>query len=179
MTTLGIPQMLKLVLDVQLTPQGVQAAALSFDAWEAAEPTRSHSLLLPLAEPPKPAERGPLRLQCVAQLLRERQLAPGLIVIEGLVHLDAQGTPGWGQQLADALGGGVAVIAISKAAAKDWPAQFAVQREDEAAPVIVTCAGIDIGAAKARVRAMHGKRRVPTLLKLAVRAAKAGATPAR
>ncbi|OYV00848.1 MAG: endonuclease V [Burkholderiales bacterium PBB5] len=179
MTALGIPQMLKLALDVQLTPQGVQAAALCFDAWDAAEPTRSHSLLLALADAPKPAERAALRLQCVAQLLRERQLAPGLILIDGLVHLDAQGTPGWGQQLADALGGGVVVIGISKAAAKDWPAQFAVQREDEAAPVIVTCAGIDIGAAKARVRAMHGKRRMPTLLKLAARAAKAGSPTAR
>jgi deoxyribonuclease V len=34
--------------------------------------------------------------------------------------------------------------------------------------------GIDLGAAKARVRAMHGKRRLPTLLKLVARIAKGG-----
>jgi deoxyribonuclease V len=48
-------------------------------------------------------------------------------------------------------------------------------REEEAKPLIVTCAGLDIGAAKARVRAMHGRKRVPTLMKLAGRLAKGGA----
>ena len=47
-----------------------------------------------------------------------------------------------------------------------------VWREEEAAPLVVTCAGIDIGAAKARVRMMHGRKRVPTLMKLAARIAK-------
>jgi len=42
----------------------------------------------------------------------------------------------------------------------------------------VTCAGIDIGAAKGRVRAMHGRKRVPTLMKLAARLAKS-TTPGR
>ena len=40
---------------------------------------------------------------------------------------------------------------------------------------LVTCAGIDLGAAKARLRMMHGKRRVPTLLKLVARIAKTAA----
>jgi deoxyribonuclease V len=32
--------------------------------------------------------------------------------------------------------------------------------------------GIDLGAAKVRVRTMHGRRRVPTLLKLVARIAR-------
>ena len=64
-----------------------------------------------------------------------------------------------------------AIIGISKTAMALTPVQFEVVREDEAPPLIVTCAGIDLGAAKARVRAMHGKGRVPTLLKLAARTA--------
>jgi deoxyribonuclease V len=36
----------------------------------------------------------------------------------------------------------------------------------------VTCAGVDIGAARVRLRSMHGRKRVPTLLKLAARLAK-------
>jgi deoxyribonuclease V len=38
----------------------------------------------------------------------------------------------------------------------------------------VTCVGIDIGAAKVRIRTMHGKRRIPTLLKLVARIARGG-----
>jgi len=57
------------------------------------------------------------------------------------------------------------------------PAQSQVTREDKAAPVIVGCAGIDIGTAKARVRAVHGKRRLPTLLTLAARVARGNSPP--
>jgi deoxyribonuclease V len=64
------------------------------------------------------------------------------------------------------------VIGVCKTALPGLPAQFEVHREEEARPVLVTCIGIDIGAAKARLRAMHGQRRVPTLLKLVARLAK-------
>jgi deoxyribonuclease V len=65
------------------------------------------------------------------------------------------------------------VIGVSKAAMTDGtPVQFEVIREEESPPLIVTCAGIDLGAAKARLRAMHGRKRVPTLMKLAARLAK-------
>jgi deoxyribonuclease V len=61
---------------------------------------------------------------------------------------------------------------VSKSAAPQLPEQFELFREAETRPLIVTCVGIDLGAAKARLRAMHGKRRVPTLLKLVARIAK-------
>ncbi|MEY2689636.1 MAG: hypothetical protein RL375_3835, partial [Pseudomonadota bacterium] len=83
--------------------------------------------------------------------------------------------PGLGRHLHHALGGRTGVIGVSKTALPGLPAQFEVHREEEARPIIVTCIGIDLGAAKARVRAMHGKRRVPTLLKLAARLAKSAA----
>lgn len=47
-------------------------------------------------------------------------------------------------------------------------------REEEAKPLTVTSAGLDIGAAKVRVRGMHGRKRVPTLMKLVARLAKGG-----
>jgi deoxyribonuclease V len=69
----------------------------------------------------------------------------------------------------------VPVIGVSAKAMPGMPAQFEVMREEEARPVIVTSVGVDLGAAKARVRNMHGKRRMPTLLKLAGRIARDGA----
>jgi deoxyribonuclease V len=53
-------------------------------------------------------------LTCVMQLLREHKLAPELVLIEGLVHLDADETPGLGQHLFQALGGATPVIGVSK-----------------------------------------------------------------
>ena len=97
-------------------------------------------------------------------------------MIDGFVHLDALEAPGLGRHLHHALGGRCAIIGISKTAMTSTPAQFEVVREEETRPLIVTCVGIDLGAAKARLRAMHGKRRVPTLLKLAARIAKGGAS---
>ena len=185
---------MKLVMCVHFGSEGATAIALAFDDWEAAEAGRSYFSQVattaqtvpivqavptlptgPLAGVSKPARDEPdLRaLSGLLQLLREHALQPEVIVIDGWVHLDAQAKPGLGQHLYQALGGRSAVIGISKTARPDLPAQFEVYRDEEAAPLVVTCAGIDLGAAKARVRAMHGKRRVPTLLKLAARMAKA------
>lgn len=177
---------MKLVMAVHLGSEGASAVALAFDDWDCAEAGQHYTAHITTIAPHSPvAEAAPLAkaargepnlraLPCLLQLLRQHALQPDVIVIDGWVHLDNQATPGLGQHLYQALGGRSAVIGISTTARPELPAQFAVLREEDAAPLVVTCAGIDLGAAKARVRAMHGKRRVPTLLKLATRMAKAG-----
>lgn len=171
---------MKLAIAIHREGGGAWVAAAAFDAWEASEPTRTFTTRVAQIEP-APA-RGELDLRDLPgllQLLREHALAPELIVIDGFVHVDAQETPGLGLHLHHALEGRVAVIGVSKTAVPGLPSQHEVDREDETRPLIVTCAGLDLGAAKARLRAMHGRRRVPTLLKLVARIAKgAGAQPA-
>jgi len=168
---------LKLAVALHPTGSALLAAAVEFEEWDAPEAARTHVSRLALSEKPAPDALALLQVQCLLQLLQAHALAPTVIVIDGLVHLDAQDTPGLGRHLYEALGGRAAVIGVSKATMAHMPAQFQVTREDEAAPVTVTCVGIDIGAAKARVRAMHGKRRVPTLLKLAARVARGNSPP--
>lgn len=163
---------MKLAVAFEFFANHVQAAAVAFDAWDALEPGKTCTTRVAVAAKLSPVERDQCRLAALLQLLCEQALGPELIVFVGLVHLDGQGSPGWGQLIYDALGGRVAVIGISKRLTPGLPAQFEVLREIDAPPVVVTCVGIDIGAAKARVRAMHGKRRLPTLLKLATRSAK-------
>jgi deoxyribonuclease V len=158
---------------------GTRSAAVVFDDWGAAEPTRTCLALLPADAPvealPGATPREARELAALLRLLHEHALVPELIVFDGSVHLDAAGTPGPGLRLHAALGGRCAVVGASKAARPAMPAQFELHREDEARPLTVTCVGIDLGAAKVRLRGMHGKRRVPTLLKLAARIAKGGA----
>ncbi|MBT9458874.1 MAG: endonuclease V [Burkholderiaceae bacterium] len=164
---------MKLAVDVHYDAEGAQAAAVAFDDWGAAEALRTYTSRIAHVEKAPRGELDLRELPCLLQLLREHALDPEVIVIDGFVHLDAQETPGMGQHLFHALGGRVAIIGISKTAMVDTPAQFEVFREEEARPLIVTCAGIDLGAAKARLRAMHGRKRVPTLLKMVARLAKA------
>lgn len=163
---------MKLAVKVVWVGDHAVAAAVAFETWDAPEASKTY--LTRIAEVDKPARGAPdLRdIAAVQQLLREHALAPELIVIDGFVHLDADGTAGPGLQLHQALGGAVAVVGVSKKAMPGGPAQFALIREEESAPLTVTCVGIDIGAAKARLRAMHGRKRLPTLMKLVARLAK-------
>lgn len=168
---------MKLAIDVHFdNSNAAQAAAIAFDDWDAAEPSRTFISRIAQVEKPLRGELDLRALPCIMQLLREHGLAPEmieLIIINGLVHLDAQETPGLGRHLHHALGERCAIMGVSKTAPPNTPAQFEVQREEETRPLIVSCIGIDLGAAKARLRAMHGRKRVPTLLKLVARLAKA------
>ena len=163
---------MKLVMDFQIQGDSARVAAVAFDDWAAFEGTKNYALRIEHVEKPAKGELDLRALPWLVQLLDANGLQPELIVLDGFVHLDAQETPGLGRRLHDTLGGRTAVIGVSRSGFKDTPEQFEVHREEETAPLVITCAGIDLGAAKARVRMMHGRKRVPTLLKLAARIAK-------
>lgn len=165
---------MKLVVAAHDLGGSTVVAAVAFDEWDAGEASRAFDFRVSSVDPPVRGPRGTAELAAVLQLLREHTLEPEVIVIDGPVHLDAAEKPGCWRQLFDALGGRSAVIGISTGAMPGLPTQFEVWRDDEARPLIVTCMGIDLGAAKARVRMMHGRRRVPTLMKLAARLARGG-----
>ncbi len=166
---------MKLVMDFHIQGEHALVAAVAFDDWAAFEGTKNRVLRIDHVEKPVKGELDLRALPWLLQLVDANGLQPEAIVLAGFVHLDAQETPGLGRRLHDTLGGRVAVIGVSKTGFKDTPEQFEVHREEETAPLVVTCAGIDLGAAKARVRAMHGRKRVPTLMKLAARIAKGNA----
>ena len=168
---------MKLVMDAHIQGDAAIVAAVAFDDWAAAEGTRNYSLHIAHVEKPAKGELDLRALPWFIQLMEANRLQPEAIVLDGFVHLDAQDTPGLGLRLHDTLGGRVAVIGVSKSVFKgtDTPDQFCIFREDETPALVVTSAGIDLGAAKARIRAMHGRKRMPTLMKLAARIAKGNA----
>lgn len=167
---------MKLVMDVHIQGDTALVAAVAFDDWAAFEGTKTYTLRVDRVEKPVKGELDLRELPWLLQLLQTNSLQPEAIVFDGFVHLDAQETPGLGRHLHDTLGGRTGVIGVSKTGFKDTPEQFEIYREEETGPLIVTCAGIDLGAAKARIRMMHGKKRVPTLMKLAARIAKGNAS---
>jgi deoxyribonuclease V len=167
---------MKLVMDVHIQGDSALVAAVAFDDWGAFEGTKTYTLRVDHVEKPVKGELDLRELPWLLQLLQNHSLQPEVIVFDGLVHLDAQETPGLGRHLHDTLGGRTGVIGAARTGFKDTPEQFEVYREEETGPLIVTCAGIDLGAAKARIRTMHGRKRVPTLMKLAARIAKGNAS---
>lgn len=154
--------------------QGACAAAVAFDDWDAREPTRTYVTRTSPLEKPVRGQLDLRHLPVLLQLLRDHALQPDTIVLDEAVYADAADTPALGRHLFDVLGGKTAVIGISTKAMPGLTAQYEVHREEEARPVFVTCAGVDIGAAKVRVRAMSGRKRVPALVKMAARVAKGG-----
>lgn len=167
---------MKLAIELHHAGEFAQAAAVAFDDWDAAEPSQTYTSRCQRVDQAAGSEPDLRDLTCILQLLREHGLAPDTLLINGFVHLDAQETAGLGWHLYLALGGRVAVIGVARSARSGLTGQFEVFREELTRPLTVTCAGVDLGAAKTRLRAMHGKRRLPTLLKLAARIAKAEAS---
>ena len=103
---------MKLALEVHHDGEGALAAAVAFDDWDAPEATRTYTSRI--AQLPK-AVRGELDLRdlpCFLQLLQTHALKPELIVINGLVHVDALEAPGLGRHLYHALGGLTAIVGV-------------------------------------------------------------------
>lgn len=167
---------MKWVVSARREGDVVVAAAVGFEDWPDAEPARTLVVRVPGVPPAKRGEPDDALAQAVLRLREQPGVAPlELVLVDGAVHLDAAETPGPGARVFQALQGAVPVIGLSKAAPRDGSTSFEVHREDEAPPLYVSAAGVDLGAAKARVRAMHGRRRLPTLLKAAARVAREAA----
>jgi deoxyribonuclease V len=90
---------------------------------------------------------------------------PNVIVIDGYVWLGQESYPGLGAYLYQALGGTSAVIGVTKTLFKEGPAVRGIRRGTSVRPLYVTAAGMDLNEAAERVVQMHGKFRIPTLLK--------------
>ncbi|MGN6153760.1 MAG: endonuclease V [Lysobacteraceae bacterium] len=154
-----------LATDVHYTDAGAVAAGVLFDDWGAATPLRSVTRRFDAVEPYVPGAFYRRELPCLLGLLREHALQPDVIVVDGHAFLDAAARPGLGKHLFDALDGRVPVIGVAKTAFVGMDPRFEVRRGDSARPLYVTAAGLPLAEARARIRAMHGAHRLPTLLK--------------
>lgn len=126
-----------------------------------------------VAGPPPPYEPGEFYRRELPLLLRAlRGRMADVIVIDGYVHLSADGAPGLGARLYDAIGGAAAVVGVAKNPFRGEAFSQRVRRGGSESPLFVTAAGCDASAAAALVGRMHGAHRIPTLLGLADRAAR-------
>lgn len=106
-------------------------------------------------------------LPCIASLARKANDLYNLktVVVDGFVWLGSRLEPGLGAHLYDDLGCEIPVVGV----AKNWlPGAFPsrrIFRGDSKRPLFISAVGLALGDACAYILSMHGKYRIPTILK--------------
>ena len=152
-------------LDVDYRPRITATACLGFEGWDAANAIFEQVVHSPAA--PATYEPGffyrrelPYLLQVISQI----KTGTEIILIDGYVWLgDHQ--PGLGAHLYEALDQKCAVVGVAKRPFRNASNAIPVLRGGSQQPLFVTAVGIDVKDAVDGVRSMHGKFRIPTLLK--------------
>ncbi len=156
-----------LAVDVDYRGSSASVAGVSFQDWRDPEPQRIFMARVDGVAAYEPGSFWKRELPCILALLREHDLSPKVIVIDGFVYLDGVRQPGLGKHLYDSLGGEVAVIGVAKRAFRDIDERFALVRGESRNPLYVTAEGIGLPRAREAIAQMDGAHRHPTLLKMA------------
>ena len=154
-----------LAVDVQYSNNNAVAGGVVFEHWQDERPQKEFISLIKGVEGYKPGKFFKRELPCILKLIAEYQLRPGCIVIDGFVFLDGISEAGLGKYLYDALEGNVIVIGVAKNRYKNIDSKYEIYRGISRKPLYVTVIGIDIEQAKRNILAMHGKFRLPTMIK--------------
>lgn len=159
-----------LTTDVAYGDAGAVAAGVLHRDWEAAEAERV--IVKPIADVAsyEPGAFYKRELPCLLRLLEDVEGALDAVVIDGYVTLGAEAAPGLGWHLHESLGGSIPVVGVAKSEFAGTPEDCRVFRADSRQPLFVTAIGMPLAQAKAHVAGMHGRYRLPTMLKLADRA---------
>lgn len=167
----ALPDHVRLIVtDVAYRDDVGCAAAVVADRWDAQFPSEVHAALRTPVAPYVPGNFRERELPCLLAVLEG--LSPEVVVVDGYAWLDADGRKGLGAWLHDAIG--APVVGVAKTAFRGSPHARAVLRGTSTSPLYVTAVGLDLDLAEAGVRAMHGPHRLPTLVTLADRVARAG-----
>ena len=156
-----------LALDVAYTEAQGYAVAVAFADWTSEAVSAVHTTTLNQVPAYEPGAFYKRELPCLLAVLAAVDLtAVRSVVVDGYVTLGAEGRPGLGQHLYEALGGRVPVVGVAKTRfAGVAPRVVPVLRGQSQNPLYVTSVGMPMAEAARRVAAMHGPYRFPTLLK--------------
>lgn len=162
-------------LDVAYSAAASVAACALIDDWEAPTPISVHSFQI-LGSPAdyEPGRFFLRELPLLLELLFSLKSQVSVAVVDGYVWLSGDGRAGLGAHLFDQLGGACPVIGVAKTRYRGDTWSNEVFRAASKRPLLVTSVGIDATQAAACIEKMHGKHRIPTLLKIADRLARDG-----
>lgn len=165
-------------LDVDYSPTRTCASCVLFARWDSNKPTAELLARLNATDaagyvPGAFYERELPALLTVLGKLPFAVDALDALVIDGYVWLGRE-RPGLGHHLFEATGRRVPVIGVAKNAFADNDVAIPLLRGESQKPLYVTAVGVDAGQAHRAVADMHGRHRIPTLLKWVDRACRRG-----
>jgi len=160
-------------LDAAYADAAASAACALFPAWEAATPARVLTWCQGAAAAYEPGAFYKRELPLLLAVLAQAEHPPATIVIDGYVWLDGERRPGLGAILHEALERRIPVIGVAKTSFGDASWCVPVARGGSRRPLFVSAVGMAAEDAVAGIRSMHGRHRIPTLLQLVDRAARA------
>jgi len=165
-----------LAVDVQYVAGKGAAAGVLLESWDSSTATDEFISVAEIDAEYVPGQFYKRELPCILMLLNDHALSPDSILVDGYVFLDDDKSPGLGKYLYDALKGRIMVIGVAKNRYAGIGEQHAVYRGDSRNPLYVTAAGVGLEVARENILSMHGRHRVPTLLKHADKLARESAS---
>lgn len=159
---------MKAVLDVHYRDDRARAVCVSFQAFSDPQARAVHSRELAVPADYAPGRFFERELPCLLAVLEVADTPFDTLLVDGFVHLEPP-RKGLGAHLADALPHAPVIIGVAKSRLA-VAARFApLQRGRSRKPLYVSCLGCPLPVAVDHVAAMHGRHRLPTLVRLADR----------
>jgi deoxyribonuclease V len=161
--------------DVHYSADGcASAAALLFTDYKDSEPFATYTQYLPVVANYIPGEFYRRELPCIIALFEQFNETPDEMIVDGYVMLGNR--PGLGQHLFKYVNAKIPVVGVAKTKFEGSKG-VEVFRGGSIQPLYITAAGVDLRKVSESIRTMHGKHRIPTLLKQVDHLARAKARP--
>jgi len=154
-----------LAVDVHYSKDQAVAAGVVFETWQDEQAQKECFSLVEGVADYEPGKFFKRELPCILKLIADHQLRPDCILIDGYVFLDGHSEAGLGKYLYDTLDGAASVIGIAKKRYKNIDAKYEIYRGASRKPLYITAVGMDVDQAKRNILTMHGKYRLPTIIK--------------
>lgn len=156
---------MKLAVDVHYENTRARVAGLLFTDWNSDHAEKEITTIVDDIEEYEPGAFYKRELPCIAALLNQLNLNPEVIIIDGYVVLGNADSPGLGVHLYQYLQQSVPIIGVAKNAFRETPENCRIYRGESQKPLFITAVGMTLEPAKKHIMQMHGRHRIPTLLK--------------
>jgi deoxyribonuclease V len=158
--------MMIFAVDVNYLDDQAFVAGILFKDWQDSEPFRQITTTIVSVAEYEPGQFYKRELPCILEILSQLESLPEIIIVDGYVYLGSAQKSGLGKYLSDALDRKSVIIGVAKNRFEDTPVTAEIFRGGSQRPLYVTATGIDQAEAKIAIASMHGKYRIPDLLKL-------------
>jgi deoxyribonuclease V len=158
---------MKIVIDVGYDENKANSASLSSQNWDDSSPTDTKKILLENIADYEPRKFYLRELPCILASLNQYDLDEvDTIIVDGFVWLNSKKKPGLGAYLFEKLDKKIPIIGVAKRKFHGENIFMkTIERGESKNPLFITATGIEVNEAAELIKNMHGKFRIPTLLK--------------